>query len=416
MAQQTVSLFDKALKDIYFGPIRDQLNRSSVLHDQFRKDSESILGGRRARIPVLVSGNTGVGSISETGTLPTAGFQTVEEAIIPLKFHYGRIQITDPVMEASKTDRMAFKNAFTLEADGMMKDMKDLIGRQIFNDGTPTIADVATTENNTNVDYDNARHRNPFKNGQIIDLISADETTETVGDRTISAVTPTSQTAGSFTISGAAVAKTDGERITLANAMVAAATPTYHEFTGVNGAVGNNSGNFGQIIYLSLDSQASESPIWQSQIIDGSTINGSDPIDEHFQTGADLVERDSGEYPDCIVTTYGVRSQYANTLEQDKRFMDLTLTGGWSAIGFQGGNGTTPIFVDKHCTTRTAYGLTKAYWAIYRLADFGWLDKDGAVLSRIADSPSYEATMRYYAELGCSKRNAQYRIHTLNEV
>lgn len=411
MSTQTVSIFDKALKDIYIGPIRDQLNRSSVVHDMIRKDSDAILGGRRARIPVVTRGNAGTGSRGETDDLPTAGTQTIDEAVVPLKYHFGRIQISDAVMEASRTDRMAFKNAFTVETEGLIKDLKDNIGRQTFNDGTPTIALVATTVGVDNtVAYDEARHRNPFRNDQIIDIVKADQTGPKVADsRTISAVVPTSDTAGDFTIDGAAVADTDGDRIVLEDSMVPAATPTYHEFNGLNGAIGGD-GAFGLTTYLGLDGSAET--IWQSQIVAGGS---ADLVDEILQESCDLVERESGEMTDCFVTTYGVRKIYLTTLEADKRFMDLKLTGGWQAVAFASGSGQMPIYVDKWCTPQTAYGLTKKFWAVYRMADFGWLDKDGAVLSRVSNKPVYEATLRYYAELGCTKRNAQSRINALNE-
>src|SRR3990172_9047450 len=185
MAMQTVSLFDKALKDIYIGRIRDQLNRSSVIHDLLRKESESILGGRKARIPILVAGSSGTGSRSETGILPTAGYQDIQEALIPLKYHFGRLQISDGVMEASRTDRMAFKNAFTVETEGLVKDLKENIGRQTFNDGTPTLALLSATTATTTVPFELTRHRRPFRNGQIIDIVDAAQTTFIVQARTI---------------------------------------------------------------------------------------------------------------------------------------------------------------------------------------------------------------------------------------
>jgi hypothetical protein len=40
------------------------------------------------------------------------------------------------------------------------------------------------------------------------------------------------------------------------------------------------------------------------------------------------------------------------------------------------------------------------------LQDWGWMDKDGATLSRVADQDAYEATMFAYMNLACTRPNA----------
>jgi len=41
------------------------------------------------------------------------------------------------------------------------------------------------------------------------------------------------------------------------------------------------------------------------------------------------------------------------------------------------------------------------------MADYDWMQKDGAILSRISGYDAYEAVIYRYAELGCTRRNSQ---------
>ena len=71
MAGSTLSTFDAILKTQYLGPIREQLNSSSVLYSRLEKNEDSVVG-KNFTIPLHYGRNEGVGARAEGGTLPDA--------------------------------------------------------------------------------------------------------------------------------------------------------------------------------------------------------------------------------------------------------------------------------------------------------------------------------------------------------
>ena len=60
------------------------------------------------------------------------------------------------------------------------------------------------------------------------------------------------------------------------------------------------------------------------------------------------------------------------------------------------------------------YFLTLKDLHMYRMSDYQWMDKDGAVLARISGYDAYEAVLFRYAELGCKRRNSHGVLCDLN--
>src|SRR5256884_454086 len=109
MATQTLAAADAILKDLYVGPIVEQLNQKTYLLDQIERDADHIdHTGRRAVVPVHKNRNRGRKSIADGGTLPTAGAQQWLDAIIPLRYHFSGIELTEQAIQASKSNEGAF--------------------------------------------------------------------------------------------------------------------------------------------------------------------------------------------------------------------------------------------------------------------------------------------------------------------
>ena len=83
----TLSTFDAILKTQYLGPIREQLNSSSVLYSRLEKNEDSVVG-KNFTIPLHYGRNEGVGARAEGGTLPAAGSQAYKECILPMRYQY----------------------------------------------------------------------------------------------------------------------------------------------------------------------------------------------------------------------------------------------------------------------------------------------------------------------------------------
>ena len=132
-----------------------------------------------------------------------------------------------------------------------------------------------------------------------------------------------------------------------------------------------------------------------------------------IQTALDRVEENSGECPDMIITSWGVRRKLLSIFSTNKRTVDtMELAGGFKAISYNG----IPIVVDRFCPEGTMYLLNTKDFALHQLCDWQWLEgDDGKILRQIPGKPVYTATLVKYAELMCSKPYAQAALCNIVE-
>lgn len=117
----------------------------------------------------------------------------------------------------------------------------------------------------------------------------------------------------------------------------------------------------------------------------------------------DKVELKAGkDYgPDMIITTHAIRREYIDYMEARRRNVNtMALDGGWTAIDYNG----IPFMVDPDAIDGEIYFLTLKDLQTYRMSDYDWMDRDGAILSRVSGYDAYEAVLFRYAELGCNNR------------
>ena len=121
MAGTTTSAFDASLKEVYAPGVREQINQLTNLLDLFTEADVSQFQwqGREVVMDLHSARNlSGVKYIPENGGLPIAGFQGTTDLKIPIAAVYGRIQLTENVIKASRSDKGAFVRAMDLEQKG----------------------------------------------------------------------------------------------------------------------------------------------------------------------------------------------------------------------------------------------------------------------------------------------------------
>jgi len=125
-----------------------------------------------------------------------------------------------------------------------------------------------------------------------------------------------------------------------------------------------------------------------------------------MQTMFDMVEEKAGkDYgPNVIMTTRAIRREYLELMQADRRNVNtMELDGGWSALDYNG----VPLMVDNDAIDGVIFFLTTRDLQLYRMSDYDWMQKDGAILSRISGYDTYEAVLFRYAELGVKNRATQ---------
>lgn len=387
----TLSTIDSILKTQYLGPIREQLNMDVTLLSRIEKDKESITG-KGFTVPLHYGRNEGVGAKAEGATLPTAVNQQFKETIIPMRYLYGRGKLTGQSMKASANSTGAFARAIDVEMKGIQKDIKSELNRMLFGDGSGVLATCGTTSNSTTVVVGSTAK---LRAGMVVDIIvTADGTTSTgaVG-RTITSIASST----TFVISGAAIT-TDNTFSVYRNGARGI------EVMGLSGII-TNTGTLQSI-------DPATYAFWKANVLSNSGTNRA-ITDILLQTGMDTVSQNSDGEVSAWYTTYGVKRAIQALLQADRQFVNtMEYKAGFKTISYN----DIPIIADKDAVANTIFGADEKMLKMYMMADFDFMEQDGAILSRISGEDAYEFVLYGYMELGTHARNAHVKIADITEA
>lgn len=391
MAGSTLSTLDAILKTQYLPAVNDQFNNLTVMMSRLEKDYDSVVG-KNFTMALHTGRNESVAARGEGGILPAAGNQGYSNAIVPMKYLYGRLQLTGQTIKAAKTNEGAFLRAVDSEMKGLMSDFRTSINRQIWGDGTGELTPCGITTASTTVAVTSTKR---LRVGMRIDVIVKSDGTTGTGalDRVVSSIT----NATSFVISGAAIT-------TGATYSVYVQGSRNLELMGLSGIFSASS------VLQGLD--PATNPMWKANVL----ANGGTPraISEILmQTALDTTEQFSDGTTSALYTSYGVRRAYQSALAALKQYTNpLQLKGGYTALDYNG----KPLIADKDAPTGSIFFTDESKMKFYRMSDIEWMEEDGAILSRVSGADAYEAVLFLYHELGCNTRNAQTVLSDIIEA
>jgi hypothetical protein len=400
MAAQILSTFDAALKIDYLPVIREQLNNAGVLSSRIERNERDV-SGKQWQITTHTSRNSGVGSGTETG-LPTAGYQSYANPYGNVKYTRGRISVSGPVIEASKGDKGAMARALESEIKGVTADMKKEVNYQFFNDGTAVRALIngdPGTEVTLTLDTPGTRWLSEGMKVSIIAPATGDITTNG-SNLTLSKIL----SATSAELSAAAdadVADNDwviryGARAVGGGSL--ANNPSY-EMMGLKGIIDD-----GTYVDTLHNISRTTYPYWNCSTNSTDSNSGTlrDMTLDLIQASLTSVEVNGGK-TNLIISDHALRDAYAALVVADKRFVNtMKLDGGWTALEYNG----IPWVADGDCPANTVFFVDTDHLQIMQMSDWNWMDRDGAVLSRVSGEDSYEAVLYWYADLTTDKPKA----------
>jgi len=390
----SLTTFDSILKEDYLGPIREQINESTVLMSRLEKNEEDV-GGKKAIVPLHTGRNSGVGARAAGGTLPTAGNQQYENAEYNCKYNYARIQVDGPTMKAARKDKYAFVRAVDSEIQGATKDLKDDINRQLHLDGTGVLALVNGNPDGTSkvltMDTPGTMY---LSKGMKLDIV--DPASVTAGDARDNATNIT-VVAKSTALTATMLANVHAD--VADNDLIVRYGNYLYEMMGLKGIVSDADPTNLTVGGIARATAGNE--FWKANVVSNSGVARKLTLDL-MQTAEDLAEEEGGEIS-LILTSRTQRRKYLALVKADGRFVNtLKLDGGFTGLEYN----EKPLVVDRHCYPGRMYFLDETSLALYRMADIDWMQEDGAILSRVSGSDAYEAVLFYYATLGsraCNK-------------
>lgn len=404
-----LSAAGNVLKTRYLGPIREQLNNKTILMNKINRKDQSI-SGKNFTIPLHTSRNAsaGVGRL-DGGTLPTAGNQGYETAVVPNAYLYGRIEITGPTIRAARDNAGAFVEAVKSEVNGLTRDFSRAFNRQLHSDGTDALAYWTGADNATPATVDdkqgNAFVHLPSAGTLTCDLIDASDNATKLGDSIVVTLGTKNATTYDVSWTGVVAGSADEDYLVLEDTLGC-------QVMGIGGIISDANPPLltGGLHGLAVASKA----FWKAQMFTNSgtkrdlTLSLMQEPLSAIATNSDFDESDVK----FLLSNYNIRDKYVSLLVADKRFVNtMTLDGGFKAVDFNG----IPLVPDPQCKRSGIFYVVPESLVILRTSDFDWAEKDGAVLSRVANKDAYEAYMFHYGNLACVARNANAYLGDLND-
>lgn len=400
MAGLDTTTGSEALKQLYLGPTREQLNTKTFILNQLEKNTKDVVGSA-AIIPLHVSRTSGIGSRAEGSDLPTAGNQGYKKASVGLKAHYGRIQVSGKVLRAMAKDDGAFIRAVESEIKGAVTDLRSDINRQCWGTSDGVIAATTDGASSTTVTFaagTTAVQKRQITVGMLVDIGDTSPYTSLATARTV-----TSVASNSFVISGAAIDTTTNSRIVRSGNGGSGSAQV--ELTGLQTIVAASGSLY--------DVDPATYPTWASTV---TAVSGS--ITENaIEKGVMDVEIAGGADVNLLVTTPGVSRSVSSLLTSLKRFVGtVDLKGGYKGLSISSGeSGELGLKYEKDCPGGMLFGLSTDHLFEHMASDWEWMDEDGAVLNRVPNKDAYEAVLFKEMELTTDQRNAHFVLTGITE-
>ena len=406
-----LSAADNVLKVRYLGPIRDQLNNATILLKRLQRESGYVdVSGKSFTVPLHTSRNTSAGlGRADGGALPTAGQQGYSVAVIPNAYQYGRIQVTGPTIRAARDNAGAFVTAIEGEIQGATRDMQRAINRQLLSNGTDALAYWTGADDTSGVTVDdkqgNAFVHLPSAGTITCDLIDATDNSTKLGDSIVVTLGAKASTNYAITFTGTVSGSADTDYLVPEDTLG-------YQMMGIDGIIDDANPPLlsGGLHGLTIASN----PWWVSQVFGNSGSKRDlslslmqDPLSA-ISMNSDFTEKDV----EFMLCNYPIRDKYVSLLVADKRFVNtMTLDGGFKAVDFNG----TPLVPDPQCQRGSIYYIVPEALKLYRTSDFDWMQKDGAVLSRVAGYDAYEGILFGYMNMGTTARNAFGKLEDITD-
>lgn len=379
----TVETMSKALKEIYLDPITKTINeQSGPVLAAIEKSADDIKSGV-IKFAAQYGRHGGIAAIDENGDLPDASPRKYMQGETGTKNLVGRINFTEKLMLISKNDKASFVDQVSTQMEDITNDVRDMMRRNMMgtSEGIMATVKVVSGKEVTIADDDSIK---TFYAGQMIDII------------TVSDDTATPKFEGKYIVD----VDYKNRKILFDENVTAAADDkiTLHgnykkELIGLGEVF-----TLDNVIY-GINRSANKWFNCQEYDFNDSAFNSL-----FLQEAIDDLDDFAGVKPDFICCNAGMQRAYIEEQNTYKRNLEYKeVDGGYKTIAYN----DVAISKEKYMQNDIIYMINTADFTLAQVADWGWLDADGNVLSRVANKAAYEATLTKYCELICRKPSAQ---------
>lgn len=392
------------LKEVWPQRMETAFSNEIVALSRIESTSRGVrndISGRYSLVPLHVSRNQGIGSRAERAVLPTPGKQGYNSARVTLRHQYAVGDISSQALLLADTEPRSFIDTIDRELSGMQMDAMKDYARQVYGDGTGTLATVSGIPAGNVITVDRTQY---FGVGMLLDSVAPGGPTVTATGFEVLSIDETAKT----------ITVDDATGVADTNVLVR--TGNYNqEILGLDALLDSDHAT---VSFQNLTS-ASE-PTW-TPLISSPAAHAYSEIE--IMSLMDRVRRNSGKATSVMFTHFGVRRAIFSGLQADRQFHNTIEFGqGFSALPFNYGARTIPQVEDPDfpgdfdAATASIYGLNEDEISIYQ-EDAGWhfAEETGSLFFPSLDrSDTWEFRLRKFSNLGYSQRNCHWRLDNVN--
>ena len=409
MAGQSILTFASEAIKLVYGDLHEQLRDKNPALQLIESSSANITrNGKEVIFDTHIGRNQGIGARGVREKLPTAGAQKYKQAHLYLTNLYGSIEVDGQLFEQAAEDYQAFINVVDMEITGLKRDLAVDLNRQVYGDGTGALAVIVDQPTSTTLEVDSTHW---LQVGMTIDI--ADPSTgvkQQSGDASSIEITAINEATNVITVTG--TLGTFDTNISADDIIVRSSNGVNSfgkEWTGLS-AIVSATGSLHEI-------DPAENPVWAAtERTLGSAGSPGTLTELDLINLVQSVDKQGGDV-DVMLASPGVFNAYWNLLQGLRQFTNgATLTGGQRAFSFDALGKPIKFVSDYAAPTGTLYALSSKELVVNRKKDWSWMDRDGSMWSRVADTDAYEARYYQYSQLGTYRRNAHAVLSNIAEL
>lgn len=400
------------LKQIYSDGVNEQINNETPALSNIKSTGKNItnVGGAGVAFVAHFGRNHGIGARNELEQLPAAGQQVYARGTTGLKSLYGAIQCTGQVMYQAKSNPQSFVDYVGEEMSRIKSDLAKDQNRQVYGDGTGTLAKVTVAGTAlTVIDVDDLTYISIGMRIDILNQSTLNNAVPTPRNTNYLTVTAINAPASEITVDAAVGTLTVNDVLVRSSRTAAGGTNSWKkEWTGFK-AIINNTGTLYGI-------DPTVHPDWASTVL--TTASNVGVLTELDLDNVVQNVRRKGSKPTRIITTPGVYRAYWNALEGMRQFVNKPdMNGGVSGgLSFTTPYGDIPMMTDFDAPKGIAWFPNDKELALNTNVGWEWIDEQGATWQKIPGYDGFIAEMRNYSELTTYRRNAHGKLYGIAEV
>ena len=413
MPQLQISDITATLKEVLLPYVQDNFPKKTILLDQFKRDSDTLVMNDEFLAPVYTTRHGGVANLADDGNnVISSGGRDTSRATVSVEIVTGALNISKLAIDASKSNALAVQNSLQAQTETLTKDFARHVNRQLYGGGDGVVSKVRTTggsvgtgtiaveaiatseagygtiDDGRAVDYYGTINGDisPTKYFAVDQVIGVGTAAAAIG--TITGVTGTAIVSGAPT---AIVTAADDAVYIIDGGGAGAGTS---EILGIRAALSSSTGTS---TYAGL---ARNTVGWTPSFGSASaalTLARLETMDGDVQEYADAQDK----Y--IILVNKTLYRKYGDLLTAMRRTVNQAdLLGGWKGLEFAAGGNVVGVFRDYDVPDGEVLLINLDTWKITQVSDTSWMeDPSGGGLLRLQNTLQYQAVMHWFVNALC---------------